>query len=118
MLRPWKARSFLWYLEGSGAEFERTVLGPMDERLRWLIQSPSGTGLRTGLEGVWLRPFWPVEEVRGGMALGERRLSDTIIAVAVERELTLEHRTSGKMSEDAKNLQSSSARAVVVALSR
>lgn len=49
------------------------------EDLRWLIQSPSGTGLRTGLEGMWLRPFWPVEEVRGGMALGERRLSDTIV---------------------------------------
>lgn len=54
--------------------------GFVEERLRWLIQSPSGTGRNTGFEATWLRLFWPVEEVRGGMALGERRLelSDTI----------------------------------------
>jgi hypothetical protein len=28
---------------------------------------------------MWFRPFWPVEDVRGGMALGERRFSDTIL---------------------------------------
>lgn len=55
MLRPWKARSFLWYLEGSGVEFEGMAcvdVGPVDDRFRWLIQSPSGTGLRTGFEGM------------------------------------------------------------------
>lgn len=53
--------------------------GEVIEDLRWLIQSPSGTGLRTGFDGMWFRPFWPVEDVRGGMALGERRFSDTIL---------------------------------------
>lgn len=50
----------------------------VDTRFRWLIQSPSATGLRTGFEGTWFIGFWPVEEVRGGIALGERGLSDTI----------------------------------------
>ena len=54
-------------------------VGDVREDFRWLIQSPSGTGLRTGFEGTWFRLFWPVDEVRGGMALGERRLSDTIL---------------------------------------
>lgn len=46
------------------------------------IQSPSGTGRSTGLEATWLRPFcWPVEEVLGGMALGERRRSEEIMVV-------------------------------------
>jgi len=49
----------------------------------WLIQSPSGTGRKTDAEAfetTWFKLFWPVEEVRGGMAFGERRLelSDTI----------------------------------------
>jgi len=74
------------------------MLGPVEEGLRWLIQSPSGTGLRTGLEGVWLRTFWPVEEVRGGMAFGERRFSDTIVVVALLRKLTLEHGAGAEKS--------------------
>lgn len=46
-----------------------------NERFRCEIQSPSGTGRRTDLEGGCTRLFWPVEEVRGGIALGERRFS-------------------------------------------
>lgn len=49
------------------------------ERLRCEIQSPSGTGRRTDLEGVCKRLFWPVEEVRGGIALGDRKKSETIV---------------------------------------
>lgn len=54
-------------------------------RLRWLIQSPSGTGLRTGFEvgmvivvGL-ITPL--VDEVRGGIAFGERRFSDNMAVV-------------------------------------
>jgi hypothetical protein len=48
----------------------------VNECFRWEIQSPSGTGRRTDFEGgVCARLFWPVEEVRGGIALGERRVS-------------------------------------------
>lgn len=47
--------------------------------LRCDIQTPSGTGRRTAFEGGEFRyPFWPVEEVRGGIALGERRCSDGV----------------------------------------
>jgi len=28
---------------------------------------------------MWFKPFWPVEDVRGGMALGDRKFSDTIV---------------------------------------
>lgn len=58
-------------------------------RFRCEIQSPSATGRRTGLEATWLMLFWPVEEVRGGMALGERGLSvDMVERLAlVERVL-------------------------------
>lgn len=45
------------------------------EGFLWLIQSPSGTGCRTeavGFDMIWFSPFWFVEDVRGGMALGER----------------------------------------------
>lgn len=75
--------SFLWYLFGSGAApgwivgFTAEVFE--SECLRWLIQSPSGTGRRTGLEGTWFRPFCPVDEVRGGIMLGERKDSLTIV---------------------------------------
>lgn len=42
---------------------------------RWLIQSPSATGCRTDLVGTCAAPFWPLEDVRGGIAFGERRES-------------------------------------------
>jgi hypothetical protein len=63
------------------------------EGFLWLIQSPSGTGCRAeaaGLDTMWFNPFWFVEEVRGGMALGERscELSDTI-ADGPAREMLL-----------------------------
>lgn len=42
--------------------------------LRCEIQSPSGTGRRTAFEGGECRyAFWPVDEVRGGIALGDCR---------------------------------------------
>lgn len=72
----------MWYFAGSGAEAACIVEveeGSIELRFRWLIQSPSGTGLRTGLDVKWLMLLWPVDEVRGGIALGERRESDTII---------------------------------------
>jgi hypothetical protein len=77
--------SFLWYLDESvGAMgwmvgFEESGM----EGFLWLIQSPSGTGCRTeavGFDMMWFSPFWFVEDVRGGMALGERswEFSDAI----------------------------------------
>lgn len=45
----------------------------------WEIQSASGTGRRTVVreEGEVVLAGWPVEEVRGGMALGDcRKLLD------------------------------------------
>lgn len=50
------------------------------DRLRWEIQSPSSvTGRSTDLEGVCEMLFWPVEEVRGGMALGDRGESEIMV---------------------------------------
>lgn len=43
------------------------------------IQSLSGTGLRTGFVGDRKPLLKPVELVRGGIAFGDRRLSDTIV---------------------------------------
>jgi len=52
------------------------------ERGRCEIQSPSGTGLRTALDGRWFRAWLPVEDVRGGMALGELREEDDMAVFA------------------------------------
>lgn len=53
--------------------------GVFDGFLVWDIQLPSATGLRTGC--VWL--IWPlprpVELLRGGMELGDLKVSDTIL---------------------------------------
>jgi hypothetical protein len=42
----------------------------------WLIQSPSATVLSTDFDGIASKELWPVEEVRGGIAFGDRRCSD------------------------------------------
>jgi hypothetical protein len=57
-------------LEGSGSAEVRAE--------RWDIQSPGATGCSTGFVGVYVWRGWPLEEVRGGMALGELRLLDAI----------------------------------------
>ena len=42
------------------------------------IQSPSGTGFSTGFVGLEKLMVRPVELLRGGMALGDGKFSDTI----------------------------------------
>ena len=88
-LFPWKAMSFDWYFEESasrpGGLAGFIVLETVAEAEReedfclWLIQSPSGTGRKTGFEAMWLSMLMPVEEVRGGMALGDRKFSEAIV---------------------------------------
>lgn len=87
VLRPWKLVSLRLGREGSGGggedvwECEECIVGVLlvSGGLRWAIQSPSGTGRRTGLLGMWFKELMPEEEVRGGMALGDMRLSDTMV---------------------------------------
>jgi hypothetical protein len=55
------------------------AVGLPTEGLRWLIQSASDTGRRTDLRGNGLDALWPVEEVRGGIALGDHGFSDVMI---------------------------------------
>ena len=50
-------------------------LDPSSDCVRWLIQVPSGMGLRAALDAAVL----PVEDVRGGIALREGRPSDAML---------------------------------------
>ena len=58
-------------------------LGFVEDRLRrWLIQSPSGTGWRVAFVGGLNATLTPwVDEVRGGIAFGERRFSECIMVI-------------------------------------
>lgn len=51
------------------------VAGFDGEVVFWAIQSPSETGLSTGFTAVGSMVLCPVEEVRGGIAFGDRSRS-------------------------------------------
>jgi len=61
-------------------------LGFVEDRLRrWLIQSPSGTDWRVAFVGGLNATLTPwVDEVRGGIAFGERRFSECIMVIMGE----------------------------------
>jgi hypothetical protein len=62
------------------------AVGLPTEGLRWLIQSPSETGRRMDLGGIGLDALWPVEEVRGGIAFGDRMFSDAMADGSFKRD--------------------------------
>ena len=70
---------------GSGGGAEEAVIGGF---LPWDIQLSSVMGRRTGLVAwCWAKPLLrPVEEVRGGMALGEGKVEGSIFLDMLDGE--------------------------------